>query len=142
MCKVFTEHLMGKQMYDDATRTLEKNHALLPNRQDFSSHHFASFVSGSIDYTGHQDDIRIVIQAMNTKRVCKITYKSIMAKRAKSFFIKPLKIFSHRDSMYIHAQLARTPGKRYQEPDYDPLLAVHRNKKVELTDKFFEFPKD
>jgi predicted DNA-binding transcriptional regulator YafY len=65
-----------------------------------------------------------------------------MAARAKSFYIKPLKIFSNRDSVYVHACLARSPGKPYNEPKFDPLLAIHRIKKVELTDRLFEFPKN
>jgi predicted DNA-binding transcriptional regulator YafY len=141
MCQAFAEHLMGKQLYDDATRALEKSHTLMQNQQDLSSHHFASFVSGRIDYTPHQEHISLLIEAMNNRKICKLTYKSITASKAKSFFIKPLKIFSHRDAMYIHAQLARKPGKKYREPDYDPLLAVHRIKHVEITERLFEFPK-
>ncbi|MCK5202567.1 MAG: WYL domain-containing protein, partial [Desulfobacterales bacterium] len=65
-----------------------------------------------------------------------------MASRAKTFYIKPLKIFSHKDSVYVHAHLARPPGKPYSEPEYNPLLAIHRIKKVELSDRRYEFPKN
>ena len=65
-----------------------------------------------------------------------------MAARTKTFYIKPLKIFSHKDSVYVHACLARAPGKPYREPEFNPLLAIHRIKKVELTDRLFEFPKN
>lgn len=140
MCKAFAEHLLGKHTYDDATRALEKSHAFLSSRQGFSSRHYASFASGSIDYTAHQEHISTLTTAMNERKICKVTYKSIMTRKAKSFFIKPLKLFSHRDTIYIHAQLARNPGRRYQQPDYDPLLAVHRIKKVAVTNRFFEFP--
>ncbi|MCG6534942.1 MAG: WYL domain-containing protein [Syntrophales bacterium LBB04] len=51
-------------------------------------------------------------------------------------------IFSHQDSIYLHARLAKAPGKPYKEPDFDPLLALHRIKKVELTETSFEFPQD
>jgi predicted DNA-binding transcriptional regulator YafY len=37
---------------------------------------------------------------------------------------------------------ARAPGQKYSEADYDPLLAVHRIKGVEVTDRHFEFPSD
>ena len=47
--------------------------------------HFASFISGSIDYTPHQDTIRVLIDAMDNGRICKITYKSIMAARTKIY---------------------------------------------------------
>ena len=65
-----------------------------------------------------------------------------MAKRAKTFYVKPLKIFSYYDTLYVDARLARELKKPYKEPEYDPLLAVHRIKKVELTDRMFQLPKD
>lgn len=36
---------------------------------------------------------------MEQKRICRLTYKSITAKRAKTFCVKPLKIFSHHDTI-------------------------------------------
>jgi predicted DNA-binding transcriptional regulator YafY len=142
MCKTFAEHLMGKKLFEEAGRALEKNHATLLTEKTPSPQHFASFRSGSIDYTPHQDTIRTLIEAMDNRKICKITYKSIMAPRAKTFYIKPLKIFSHKDSVYVHACLARKPGKPYKEPEFDPLLAIHRIKKIELADRRFEFPKN
>jgi predicted DNA-binding transcriptional regulator YafY len=142
MCKTFAEHLMGKKLFEEAGRALEKNHAALPSEKAPSPQHFASFRSGSIDYTPHQDTIRTLIEAMDSRKICKITYKSIMAPRTKTLYIKPLKIFSHKDSVYVHACLARKPGKPYKEPEFDPLLAIHRIKKVELTNRRFEFPKN
>jgi predicted DNA-binding transcriptional regulator YafY len=142
MCKTFSEHLMGKDLYKEATQALEKNQACLPEDILMSAQHFASFRSGSIDYTPHQNAIRTLIEAMDNRKICKISYKSIMAKRAKTFYIKPLKIFSHKDSVYLHAHLARTPGKPYTKPEFNPLLAIHRIKKVEVTERLFTFPKN
>jgi predicted DNA-binding transcriptional regulator YafY len=142
MCKTFSEHLMGKDLYKEATRALEKNQACLQADSLASPQHFASFKSGSIDYTPHQDTIRTLIEAMDNHKICKVSYKSIMAKKAKTFYIKPLKIFAHRDSVYLHAHLARTPGKPYTKPDFNPLLVIHRMKKVEATQRLFTFPQD
>ncbi len=69
-----------------------------------------------------------------------VSYKRIMAKRAKVSYIKLLKIFSHHDAVYLHARYAKTPGKVYKDPGYDPLFAIHRFKAVEITDITFEFP--
>lgn len=142
MCKTFAEHLMGKEMFAEASRALEKNQSHLSAENQVATQHFASFKTGSIDYTPHQDSIRILIEAMDNNKICKITYKSMMASRAKSFYIKPLKIFSHKDSVYLHAHLARTPGKPYCQPEFNPLLAVHRIKKVEITERLFAYPKN
>ncbi len=142
MCRAFTEHLLGRQLFDEAAQALLKSQAHLPEKQRVDSRHFASFIPGSIDYTGHHQTIRRLIKAVDEKKICKITYKRIMADRAKTFYIKPLKIFSQKDTIYLHARIDRYPGKPYKEPDFDPLLAIHRIKNLELTERSFEFPKD
>jgi predicted DNA-binding transcriptional regulator YafY len=70
------------------------------------------------------------------------TYQAIMENKAKTYFVKPLKIFSYRDALYLHARLGREPGKAYRLPDFDPLLAIHRFKKVEITERSYEYPTD
>ena len=142
MCRAFTEHLLGRRLFEEAAQALLKSQAHLPEKQRVDSRHFASFIPGSIDYTSHHQTIRRLIKAMDEKKICKITYKRIMADRAKTFFIKPLKIFSQKDTIYLHARMARYPGKPYKEPDVDPLLAIHRIKNLELTERSFEFPKN
>ncbi len=70
---------------------------------------------------------------MRKQKICKLTYQAIEAPRPKTFHIKPLKLFSYHDAIYLHAQKAKEPGKPYSSPKYDPLLAVHRIKSVEMT---------
>ncbi|MCK5202566.1 MAG: hypothetical protein KAR15_01790 [Desulfobacterales bacterium] len=74
MCKTFAEHLMGKKLFEEASRALEKNQARLPADKVPSPQHFASFRSGSIDYTPHQNTIRVLIEAMDGLKICKIKY--------------------------------------------------------------------
>ena len=140
MCRDFTAHLLGDKLFEEATQALLKSQTLLPEKSRKSSRFFASFRPGTIDYTPHHDIIRTIIEGMEARKVCKINYQAIMEKKAKTFYIKPLKLFSHHDTVYLHAQMAKYPGKRYQAPDYDPLLAVHRIKKVEITERNYEFP--
>jgi predicted DNA-binding transcriptional regulator YafY len=142
MCHAFTAHLLGPALFEEAARALWKSQSLLPEGRQITSTPFAAFRPGSIDYTPHQETIRRLLRAMEEHRVCKIDYLSISEDRPKSYYIKPLKLFSHHDTIYLHARIAKVPGKKYQEPDYDPLLAIHRFKSVEITDRPFEFPKD
>ena len=83
--------------------------------------------------------MRTIIDAMNERKVCKATYKSILANRAKSFYIKPLKLFSHKDSVYLHAHLAKAPGRVYKAPKFNPLLAIHRIQKIEIPGAHLSF---
>ncbi|MFH0999050.1 MAG: WYL domain-containing protein [Pseudomonadota bacterium] len=142
MCKTFTEHLLGDQFYLEATRALEKNLSQTSRIGVFPADHFASFSTGTIDYTPHQGKISILIEAMNETNICRITYQAIMEKKSKTYLVMPLKIFSCRDTLYLHARLAREPGKSCKKPEFDPLLVIHRLLKVEKTARGFEYPAD
>ncbi|MBI5251177.1 MAG: WYL domain-containing protein, partial [Desulfomonile tiedjei] len=96
------------------------------------------------DYTPHQESIRILVEAMKERQVCKIAYKAAESERAKTYHIKPVKIFCYKDTLYLHALRAKDPWqKKWVEPEFDPLLAIHRFKKVEKADRSvpFEVPK-
>jgi predicted DNA-binding transcriptional regulator YafY len=142
MCRAFTEHLLGRKLFEEATQALLKSQSHLPENKHVDSRHFGSFIPGSIDYTQHHQIIHRLIKAMDEKKVCMITYKRVMTDRSKTFYIKPLKIFSHKDTIYLHARMARYPGKPFKEPDFDPLLAVHRIQKIELAERSYKFPEN
>ncbi|MDM7985838.1 MAG: WYL domain-containing protein [Smithella sp.] len=138
MCKAFTQHLIGKKLYEEATQAIFKSKAALAGGGQVSDCHFASFRPGTIDYTSYHQIIHTLIEAMEKHKVCKLTYQSIEAPRPKTYYIKPLKLFSHHDAIYLHAQKAKEPGKPYRAPKYDPLLAVHRMKELCITDISFQ----
>lgn len=142
MCRAFTENLLGRQLYEEATRALSKSQSLLSKDKALSSQYFGAYRPGTIDYTAHHDTLHTLIKAMDEKRVCKIIYCSTMSNKANTHYIKPFKLFSRRDSIYLHSRFARTPGKKYKKSEFDPLMAVHRIKKVDITDRYFELPKD
>lgn len=140
MCQAFTEHLLGKELFEAASQALEKGRAFLPDNKTVSHRHFASFHPGSVDYTPHRNTLQTLIGAMDNKKACKLSYQGVGRKKAISYYIEPLKIFSYRDTIYVHARKARTPGKPYTTPDFDPLLVVHRIKKIEQADFSYKIP--
>ncbi|WP_300463661.1 WYL domain-containing protein [Desulfobacula sp.] len=140
MCCSFTKHLIGKEIFDQALNALGKSQALIKNRETVSEKHFGAFTPGTIDYSGHQRIIKNLITAMESSKVCKITYKSIWNQEPKIFYIKPLKLFSKDDTIYLHAQMAKAPGKVYKAPKFDPLLVIHRIVELEITEISFKFP--
>ena len=145
MCRAFTERLLGKQLFQDTKNALDKSQTLLKNQTNLCDANFACFYPGTIDYTPHQETIGALIKAMNGKHVCKVTYKSPYNERSKTFYIKPLKIFSFKDALYLHALRAKDPWQtKYVAPEFDPLLAIHRFRKVEIdeTKAHFEVPKE
>lgn len=140
MCRDFTEHLIGKPLYEEATRALLKSRAFLPEKDNIFKCHFASFRPGTIDYKPQHQVIHTLIEAMEKQKVCKLTYQGLGAPQSKTFHIKPLKLFSYHDTIYLHAQKAKEPGKAYRSPKFDPLLAVHRIQAAEVTGISFEPP--
>jgi len=138
ICKSFTQHLIGKKLYEEATQAIFKSKAALGDGQQIGECHFTAFRPGTIDYTSKHQIIHTLIDAMEKQRVCKITYQAIEAPYPKIFHIKPLKLFSYHDAVYLHAQKAKEPGKPYRVTKYDPLLAVHRMKSIEMTDIKFQ----
>jgi len=142
MCRDFTSHLLGKPLFEEATRALSKSHALLEGDKTASAGHFASFRPGCIDYTPYYGLICTIIEAMERRKICRLVYLPIMAEKPRTYYLKPLKLFSHQDTVYLHAQKAREPGKPYRKAKYDPLFAVHRMKNAEITERSFDFPAD
>ena len=121
----------------EVTNTLLKSNALASgNKGELSSPFFSSYRLGTIDYTPHHDTIQKLIEAMKTKKVCTSTYQAIMEAKTKTYAVMPLKLFSHKDTVYLHARIY----KKGKAAEFDPLLAVHRIKKVTMTDTVYEFP--
>ncbi len=139
MCRAFTGHLLGPELMKAAGQAIEKSSAQLAHAGT-PSNAFGVLPAGAIDYTPHQETLRTLIRAMEEGRICKVAYRAGYDGRSREFFIKPRKLFAHRDCLYLSAQPARNPGRRHRQADYDPLLAVHRIGKIELTERRFEPP--
>lgn len=138
MCKSFTQHLVGKKLYEEATQAILKSKAALADGQHIGECHFTAFRPGTIDYTPQHQIFHTLIEAMEKQKICKITYQALHSHAAKTYYIKPIKLFSHHDAIYLHAQKAKEPGKPYRAPKYDPLLAVHRIKDIDMTGITFD----
>lgn len=141
MCRDFTSHLLGTQLFEEATRALLKSNAQLGKESKASDNHFGAFRSGYVDYTPYYGIICTLVQAMDLKKTCRLTYQALMGKKAKTYYINPLKIFSHKDTVYLHAQWDPSIDKPHTEHDFDPLLAIHRMKKIELTERDYKLPR-
>lgn len=140
MCRAFTEHLLGREAYREAESALEKSARHLPPGVDPAGASFGVVRSGVIDYSNHEKALRALVAGLEKRLVCEVKYRSLGAAEAKTFRIKPLQIFAHRESVYVHARKARMPGKPWKTPKYDPLLALQRFESARLTDVKFRRP--
>jgi predicted DNA-binding transcriptional regulator YafY len=138
MCQSFTRHLLGEKQLRESEKAIQKSSTLAA--AGATPDHFAVLIPGTIDYTPRQEDIRQLIKAMEEKTICEIEYKNPSEETGKTFYVKPYKLFSYNNALYLHAGMARYPGVRRSGFGFDPLLAVHRLVKVTPTDRKFVLP--
>lgn len=139
MCKAFAEHLLGPELLKQASNAIDKS---IAGAETPFADHFSTFQFGRIDYTPHQEIIQNVVRAMREKRICEVVYKAGHDNGINCFFIKPLRLFAFKDTLYLCTQLARRPGERRQSNHFDPLLALHRIQSLSITERHFEHPKN
>ena len=103
LCKAFTQHLIGKKLYEEATQAFLKSKSALADSYQLKECNFTAFRPGTIDYTPQHQIVHTLIEAMEKQIVCKLTYQAVESPRPKTFYIKPLKLFSYNDAIYLHA---------------------------------------
>ncbi len=140
MCRAFTSHLLGRKEFTAAMNAVSKSARIHEGKRTPDRSVFGVYRPGVIDYTPHHRHLAALVKGVETLRVCEVSYKRLKDKQPKKFRVKPLKIFSHHETIYVHASYAKTPGKVYKNPGYDPLLALHRFTSVSVTDTPFKQP--
>ena len=148
MCRAFTKHLLGNRGFVEAERALEKTSQLLAVGGDgdgggeLGEGRFGVFRPGSIDYTPFMGYLHTISEAIGERRVCEAEYRKPGERRSKVFRFKPLKVFSWRESIYVHGRYAVMPGKKWKDVGYDPIWALQRFRRVEKTEVEFKWPAD
>jgi predicted DNA-binding transcriptional regulator YafY len=137
MCHIFTKNILGDKLFGEATNAFYKSKALFPGEMVSPPDHFASYSMGTIDYTRHNETMYAIIQAIDKKLVCRVSYHGLDRKEPAILYIKPFKLFARKDGIYLHARMTGEPGKRYWESDDDTVLAIHRINEIKITDKHF-----
>ena len=143
MGQAFSRHLIGERISRIATRGLQKAMGMLPPDPFRScSDRLGSLSHGHVDYKDFSDTLTHLAAASAQQRVCKIWYKRLGAETARDFHIMPLKIFSCKDSIYIHSRRCTEDGAPRPGDTFDPLLALQRFEKVKVRETTFTFPAD
>ncbi len=143
MCRAFTENLLGKQEFEKATESLRSARLLMPKaeKRNPPSEGLGCFTPGAIDYSKHRETIFSLMEALRENRVCRLQYGKAGTEKRDFFDVMPLKLFSFRDTIYLHARLY-LEGKKPRPGTFDPLLAVHRIRELKLRKKTFTPPSD
>jgi predicted DNA-binding transcriptional regulator YafY len=157
MCRAFTRHLLGDNGFTEAERALEKTSQLLAaaGRGDggdgggdgqaageLGGTRFGVFRPGSIDYTPHLIHLQTVSEAIADRVVCEAEYRKPGHQSAKIFRMKPLKVFSWRESIYVQGRYATAPGEAPPATAKDRIWALQRFRRVARTETTFPWPDD
>lgn len=86
------------------------------------------------DYTGKEEIIDTLTDAVLQQKTCLIEYNSFSAGETKTYHIDPLKLFEWNGGLYLWIRI----------PEYGDIrtLAIERINKISLTEKVFSYPDD
>jgi proteasome accessory factor B len=77
------------------------------------------------------ENVCLLIEALTTKRACRVTYQSLDADKPKTYNIAPREIFLYRDALYTVCSYVFDDGTIRNDYD-DMTLAVHRIQDIEI----------
>lgn len=95
---------------------------------------FLSASKTAKDYSGKEDIIDSLADAMLQQRQCLVHYYSFYHEITKKFFINPLCFFEDKGGLYTFVQVPRFDSLR--------TLAVERIGQIEVRNTFFDYPED
>ncbi|WP_394699788.1 helix-turn-helix transcriptional regulator [uncultured Pseudodesulfovibrio sp.] len=143
LCRGMVLHLLPEGVREQVRHTIAKTTALLPDMNG-RERAFASVVDarikGRIDYNPHQEHIASLIQAIQDKIVCEVTYHSPSNPKAKTYAFAPMKIISYHEALYVAGWRVEDEGEPI--PRHSIKLAVHRLKKVIRQKRGFDIEMD
>ena len=143
MGQAFSRHLLGEGIFRIATRGLQKGMGMLPpDPVQSCADRLGSLPHGQVDYTDFSDKLTELAAASAQRRVCRVAYKRLGADSPREFHIMPLKIFSYKDSIYVHSRRCSEDGAPRPGDTFDPLLALQRFEEVRVRTTTFTFPAD
>jgi proteasome accessory factor B len=130
--------LGGSPFAQDLESAFEKIREALPERSlpylSRVQEIFAARPDPRKDYSGKQEVIASVIDAILHERRARIDYYSFSSRRAKSYTVEPYKVVYHHGGLYLFARAEESAEVR--------TFAVERIRRIEVLDQTFEIPAD
>lgn len=138
LCRDIVWHWLPAHLRKDIEGTIAKTAVLLPEydgREAALTSLAGSRPKGVVDYSKAQDQVDAVMRALRDRRVCEVAYHSPDRPKPRTLTVAPYQLLAYREGLYVRCRLEKALNK----PDdfYDPTLALHRMKKVTVTDRKF-----
>jgi predicted DNA-binding transcriptional regulator YafY len=128
----------GTEVQKHADRAFSKLGQLLPDKITSQLERleglFRSVAKFSKDYSGKEEIIELLAQAMIKQKECRVEYFAFQDEQTKVYRIHPLCFFEHEGGLYLFVRVARYEDIR--------VLAVERIEDLELQEAGFDYPKD
>jgi len=139
MCRIFTSHLIGNEMFHDMENTIDKccNFLSSENEESINLDIFANITFGTIDYTPFSLMMKTIIDAIKNRWLVEINYKKITNDQGKTSVVMPIKLFARKDTIYLFARL-----KDAADSNGNRLYAIHRVLDIKQLKEKFIYPKD
>jgi len=133
MCRDFILHLLPDAMRKNVDAVLQQASAFLPENDALPESIVQSFTKGRINYTPFQDILNTMAQAVHSRKVCMVSYKSALHEKARAYEYAPKRLIAFREALYFTGWVVSEKGTARTIHDTPTTLAVHRIQKAALT---------
>ncbi|MCR5085267.1 MAG: WYL domain-containing protein [Succinivibrionaceae bacterium] len=132
LCQTFMRHLLPAAVRRDLETGIQSlARSGQPGLGEAALGVGSSYAKGSIDYSGCQEQMRVLMSAIASNRICRVEYQARLRVAAKSYLFAPRLILAYHEVLYALGYVVTdtTPA----EPKYSNSikLMVHRIKSAE-----------
>ena len=111
MCQAFAEHLLGKDQFEESTRALLKSGAFFARRRGLFTSVLRLVPAGEHRLHAAPENNFRDHRGLGRETICRIEYKAMWDAKVKTLYVKPYKLFSHNDTIYLHGGWVRPPER-------------------------------
>lgn len=138
LCRDFILHLLPESMKKNVESVLLQASAYLPEQRDEDENVFdfldsagRSYTKGRIDYTPFQKIWQTLIKALQTHKICKISYQSSPRGKMRIFGYAPKLMIAYHETIRFSGWIVTDKGSAAY--DHPTVLLLHRIKEAVAT---------